>query len=120
MTVSVKVYLVNAATEGAVKEAVADEPPVRVTVGPETWDQLYERSPEGKDAELSALPESLTDTPGRVVMSGPALAAKPERVVPVPAPAVPLLAGAEEVGVVVPPVQALKGAGAVASGHGLS
>jgi hypothetical protein len=65
-TVSVKVHFVNAASEGAVNEAVGDEPPLRVTVGPEIWDQLYFRSPAGKVEELSALPDNVTTTPGRV------------------------------------------------------
>jgi hypothetical protein len=76
----------------------------------------------GKVEELSALPESVTTTPGRVLISGPALAAKPERAgvvpVPVPAPAVPLEAGADEVGVVIA-VQVFA-EGGVASGKGSS
>ena len=84
--------------------------------------QLYVRSLAGKVEALSALPASFTTTPGRVTISGPALAANPERAgvvpVPVPAAAVPLEAGADEVGVVIA-VQVFA-LGIVESGNGSS
>lgn len=61
------------AVGGAVKDAVAVSPPVRVMVGPAVWVQAKARSLAAK-AELSFLPLSVTMTPGRVWMSGPAFA----------------------------------------------